>query len=529
MTFLQFIAGAMPVISVLLFLVILRMPATRAMPLALILTAVCAWWVWSVPGVQLAASVIEGLIIAFSILIIVYGAILLLNTLRESGAIEVIRNGFTNISPDRRIQVVIIAWLFGAFLEGASGFGTPAAIGAPLLVALGFPALGAVSMALIADSAPVSFGAVGTPVIVGIGRGLSDSTPEMVQSIALKAVTIDIAVASFLPLIMVMMLTRFFGANKSLKEGLAIWPFALLGGFVFTVTAYLVARFLGPEFPSIFGGLVGLVVMVLLARAGILVPNQPWQFADEKTLDVQNTETPTLSLLMAWVPYLLVALVLVMTRMDFLPFKEALKSFSMGMNNILDTGINARIQPFYLPGFLFALVALATIPLHRMSVVDGVKVWGRSAKTLIPTVIALATSVPMVRIFLNSGTNDALLQAMPLELAALASDALSGVWPLIAPLVGALGSFIAGSATFSNMMFAEFQSAAALQTGFDPQVMLALQMIGANAGNMVCVVNVVAAASVVGMIGKEGQIIRFTLLPMFYYCLAAGAFAWLVF
>ncbi len=528
MTLLEFLAGAMPVLSVLLFLVILRMPATRAMPLAMVLTAVMAFWVWQVPAMHLAASVIEGLIIALSILIIVYGAILLLNTLRASGAIEVIRNGFTNISPDRRIQVIIIAWLFGAFLEGASGFGTPAAIGAPLLVALGFPPLAAVSMALIADSSPVSFGAVGTPVIVGLGRGLNESTPEMIQSIAVTAISIDILVASFLPLIMVMMLTKFFGANKSFKEGLAVWPFAILAGLVFTSSAWVVAKFLGPEFPSIFGGLVGLIVMVSLARAGILVPSQIWKFADEPVVEPEQG-TQKLGLFMAWTPYLLVAVILVLTRLEFLPFKSMLNTFSLGMSDILNSGISTSIKPLYLPGFLFAIVALITVPLHKLSLRQTGEVWFSSAKTLIPTVIALATSVPMVRIFLNSGVNTADLAAMPLELAELSANALSGVWPLMAPLVGALGSFIAGSATFSNMMFAEFQQAAAIQAGFSPEAMLALQMIGANAGNMVCVVNVVAAASVVGMVGKEGQIIRFTLAPMFYYCLAAGSVVWLLF
>ena len=172
MTVLTTLAAVTPILAVFVFLVILRMPAVRAMPISLLLTALVTIAIWQVPLVQVLASSVEGLIIAASILWILFGAILLLNTLRESGAIDTIRNGFMHITPDRRVQAIIVAWLFGAFLEGAAGFGAPAAITGPLLAALGFPALAAVMLALVANSSPVSFGAVGTPIIIGVGEGL---------------------------------------------------------------------------------------------------------------------------------------------------------------------------------------------------------------------------------------------------------------------------------------------------------------------------------------------------------------------
>ena len=130
------------------------------------------------PTIYIAAAVLEGLVIAASILWIVFGAIALLNVLNATGALATIRTGFTKLSPDRRVQTVIIAWLFVAFLEGAAGFGTPAAIAGPLLAALGFPLLAAAALPLIADSSPVAFGAIGTPVIIGLGQGLEAATPE---------------------------------------------------------------------------------------------------------------------------------------------------------------------------------------------------------------------------------------------------------------------------------------------------------------------------------------------------------------
>jgi len=555
MTLLYGLTAAMPILAVLLFLVILRMPASHAMSTSLVLVAALAWWVWQVPGIQIAASILEGWVISASILIIVFGAIVLLNTLKVSGAVGVIRNGFTQISPDRRVQTVIVGWLFVAFLEGASGFGTPAAIVAPLLLALGFPAMAAVVLALIADSAAVSYGAVGTPVIVGIGQGLVEPTRDEMMKIAVSASTIDLFVASFLPLIMVLILTRFFGEKRSWSEGLGAWKFALLGGFSFTIPALLVAKTLGPEFPAILGGLAGLAITVIAAKKGFLTPKEVWLFKTDRSALSANTlneqppgrvniqgceKTPALScitveskqhhalsLFQAWLPYVLVALILVLSRLDFLPFKPWLNSVSLEFNAILATEISANFVPFYLPGALFTLVALVTLIIHKVPLKQAGLAWGQSAKVMLPTIIALAASVPMVRIFLNSGVNEAELLSMPMELAALAAKTFESNWPLAAPFVGALGSFIAGSATFSNMMFAQFQESTALATGLPTHWILALQMLGANAGNMICVVNVVAAASVVNLVGREGQIIRYTIAPMLFYVICVGSLVWL--
>jgi lactate permease len=530
MALLQLLTALVPILSILGLLVVLRMPATRAMPLSLLATSLAALWVWQMPLVQVAASVLEGWVIAFTILVIVFGAMLLLNTLRAIGALVVISQGFSRISRDHRVQVIIIAWLFGAFLEGASGFGTPAAIGAPLLVALGFPPLAAVVMALIGDSAPVSFGAIGTPVIVGLGQGIPGMGASELQAIAVTASGIDLLIASFLPLLMLALLTRFFGANKSWREGLAIWPFALFSGLAFTLPAYIIARFLGPEFPSLLGALVGLGLVVTVARRGWLLPATPWRLPvldeAEGCTDRDAEGKPHMSLLRAWLPYLAVVGLLVVTRVDFFPFKALLQSVSFECNQLLGTAISTRVAPLYLPGTLFVLVALVVALAFRLPVATTAVVWRESLGRMWPTLIALGASVPMVRIFINSGVNGADLAAMPTELGQLAAATFSSHWPLAAPFIGALGSFVAGSSTFSNMMFASLQQDAALASDLSPRVILALQMLGSNAGNMICVMNVVAAASVVKLVGREGEIIRLTLVPALLYCTLAGVVGW---
>ncbi len=543
MTLWQFLTAAMPLFSVFILLVLCRLPARQAMPLSLLISTVLAYWVWQMSFLQLAAAVAEGLVIVATILWIIFGAIVLLKVLTLSGAMAVIKAGFSQLSADKRVQLVIIGWLFVGFLEGAAGFGTPAAIAAPLLVALGFSPLAAVVLALVADSAAVSFGAVGTPVLVGLAQGVPGVTAIELQQIALTAIGIDIFVASWLPLILVLMYSRFFCEQANWRYGLAAAPFAILSGLAFTLPAYAVTWWLGPEFPSVLGALIGLAITCSAAHFQILTPKpaltipvgaidlsiQTHQSQLAQTQSVHISVPKPIALWKAWLHYVVVALLLVLTRVSELPFKAWLQGVNWQWQAIFGTELTVSVAPFYLPGSVFMLVALLAALVFRLSRGQLGNAFKQSGIMLLPSCIALAAAVPMVRIFLHSDVNALDLPAMPLALAALAAEYLSDSWLALAPLVGALGSFIAGSATFSNLMFGSFQQAMAQEADLPANLVLALQMLGANAGNMLCVVNVVAAASVVNLNGREGEIIRYTLWPMLFYCVAASVVAWMLF
>src|SRR5690554_3161736 len=346
-----------PLVLAGVLLIGLRMPARTAMPAVYVVTALIALLAWDMSFNRVLASTLQGLILTVSILWIIFGAILLLNTLKHSGGITAIRNGFSGISPDRRVQAIIVAWLFGCFIEGASGFGTPAAVAAPLMVALGFPAVAAVVVGMIVQSSPVSFGAVGTPMIVGVGAGLDQAGigaslatvgsdwPTFFQLIVSKVAITHALLGLLMPLIMVMILTRFFGANRSWKEGLAVAPFALFAAVSFSVPYALAGVFLGPEFPSIIGGLVGLAIVVPAAKAGFLMPKETWDFADPKDwpadwmgsvemkLDDVAGKRP-IAIWMAWLPYVLLAAVLVLSRTND-TLKGLLNSLSFKFTDIM--------------------------------------------------------------------------------------------------------------------------------------------------------------------------------------------------
>ena len=558
---LQAVLSFLPIVVVALFLVILRWPASRAMPLSYLTAAALALWVWGISFAQVAAATVKGLIVAATLLYIIFGAILLLNTLQQSGALRTIRAGFTNISPDRRVQVIIVAWLFGAFIEGSSGFGTPAAVAVPLLVGLGFPAMSAVVSGMLIQSTPVSFGALGTPILVGVGTGLAgdDSVYQFIQQAGIAGATADSVGRPFLamigvkvallhailgtliPLIVVATMTRFFGANRSIIEGLRIWKFALFSALSMTVPYFLVALFLGPEFPSILGALVGLAIVVSAVRAGWFVPDDgaPWDFAPKDQWDkdwtglVELKDGPptgrSLSMFAAWSPYLLVAVLLVATRVPALGLAGLLKSASFEWPNIFGTTVGSgTIQVLYLPGTIFIVVSTITLLLHRMSAGAALKAWKQSSGTLGKASVALLFTVPMVQVFLNSAGGAAGLEKMPDALAEGVAAAAGFAWPLFAPFIGGFGAFVAGSNTVSNMTFSLFQFGVGQRIGVDPTWIVALQAVGGAAGNIICVHNVVAASAVVGMLGREGLVIRKTLPAFLYYAGLAGCLGYAI-
>ena len=535
-----------PLVLAAVLLVVLNWPAKRAMPVVFLVTVLIALTSWGMSFNRVLASTLQGLVLTGAILWIIFGAILLLNTLKHSGGIRAIRGGFVNISPDRRVQVIIVAWLFGCFIEGASGFGTPAAVAAPLLVALGFPALGAVMLGMMVQSTPVSFGAVGTPIVVGVSGGVDKAgiTAQLVakgsdwdtfyrlitSEVALTHATIGI----LMPLFMCAMLTRFFGRNKSWSEGLAIAPFAIFAGLCFVIPYAAAGVFLGPEFPSMIGALVGLVIVVPAAKAGFLLPKTSWDFAEPREwpshwmgsiqikLDEMTAKAP-ISVGMAWFPYVLLAGLLVLSRANADVKAFFTKNLVVAWKNILgETGLSGSIEFLYLPGGIMVLVVLATFVLHRMKASELGAALSESSRTLLGAGFVLIFTIPMVRILINSGVNLNDLPSMPRAMAELVASSVGSIYPFFAPAVGALGAFIAGSNTVSNLMLAQFQLDTAQLIGVSGAMMIAAQAVGAAAGNMIAIHNVVAASATVGLLGREGAVLRMTIIPTTYYLVMAG-------
>ncbi|MDR0440106.1 MAG: L-lactate permease [Candidatus Accumulibacter sp.] len=558
-----FLAGiaSIPILAALILMVGLRIGATTAMPIAWLACAAGAVLAWGLPVRYVMALSLQGVSAATGVLIIVFGALLILHTLQYSGGMETIQYGMQRVSKDMRIQAIIIGYMFSAFIEGAAGFGTPAALAAPLLLSLGFPPLASAVLCLTFNSFPVTFGAVGTPIIVGFGTSIGSvvetavsagnfqSVDQFLKIIGQTVTAMHTPMAFILPIFMLGFITRFFGPNRSWRDGFAAWKFCVFSAVAFVAPYLILAWTVGPETPSLVGGLLGLGIIIAGARKGFCVPDEVWTFGEpskwekEWTGDIAFADStefkPRMSQFMAWLPYVLIGIILVITRVDALPLKAWLNntgviSFEsiLGYSNVSDS-----LKPLYLPGFVpFMLVALLVIPLHGMPVKKAVKAWTETTVKMKAATISLCASVALVKIFQGSGMNPEIaasvaagtaeyLPSMPLAMAATLGKLIGGAWPMFASYVGGLGAFITGSNTVSDMLFGMFQWDIAGQLGLSRTVIVAAQAAGGAMGNMICIHNIVAVCTVVGLLNREGDILKRTFWPFLLYGVVVGIVA----
>lgn len=520
------------VIIPFVFLVLLRMSALKGMIISAVLVTLLGAFVWGIQGSVITASLLQGTHKTLTILYILFGALMLLNTLRETGAVNRINAGFKQISGDMRIQVIIVAFLFGSLIEGAAGFGTPAMVTAPLLVTLGFRPIVAVTTALIADSIAVSFGAVGTPVLVGLST-LNDVDQSFLTDIAARITTIDLLSGIVMPILVVMTMIIFFGKNNKAKAIIEVLPWVGLISIVYAGSAFVYGNLFGPEFVAILGSLTGLIVAIFTASKGWLMPKTEWKDVLDENLEADE-EVSDMSLARAWAPYAIVVILLLLTRTvpSIQNFTTTFIDFSW--NQILGfEEITSDWEFLYSPGSILVIAAICAVVIQRKSFNKLSKASVQSLRTIKITGITLVATLAMVHVFSNSGLNTNDLVSMPEYIAENMASIFGPAWLMVAPFLGALGSFITGSATVSTLTFSPIQMNIASSIGADPITVLAIQIIGAAAGNMICIHNVVSVCAVVDMPGKEGSVIRKTLAPAIIYCVLAGIsamiFTWLIF
>lgn len=524
-----------PILLTIVLMVGFNWGAKKALPLALLSAILIAFFQWEMNVQNVFGYTLFGFLKAFDILVIIFGAILILNTLKLSGAMATINNGFNGITTDRRVQAIIIGFMFGGFIEGAAGFGTPAALAGPLLVGLGFPPLAAALVALIFNTVPVPFGAVGTPIFGGMSTleaniEASGVDPETFMMALTKSIALPNAVAGiFIPILAIAILTKLFGKEKSFKPALQALPFALFAGFAFMIPYAVIGYFFGPELPSLVGAFVGMIIVVIAAKKGFLVPKQPWDFPEEtkwpkiwkSNSDTGDTGQAEMSLLKAWSPYMLIAIILVVTRIPSFGLKDFLANQQLTLNNVASIdGLNYVLKWAYLPGTIpFILVALFTQWHHKMPLPEIKKSWKLTFKQVSGAAIALFAGVGLVQLMLNSGNNASGMESMLTEMALATADLSGNSYPFFSTLIGMLGTFMSGSATVSNILFMSFQYETASILGFPELLILSMQGIGAGIGNMICINNIVAVAATVGCLGAEGKMIRTNALPAFLYYL----------
>ncbi len=537
------LVASIPILLVIVLMIAFNKPAKVALPIGWVVALAIALFYWKQDTTTAIAWALDGFLEAIGTLVIILGAILIMNTLKHSGAVTAIQRVFNNMNPDRRIQAIIVGYVFAAFIEGAAGFGTPAALAAPLLISLGFPPLCAAIVALIYNSVPVVFGAVGTPTNTAatiVGQSVTElgGDTEAYRMALTKFSAISQATCGlFIVFIGLFVMCRMFGKNRSGKDAVAALPFALFTAIVFDVFYLIMAIFFGPEFPSLVGAILTLFVVILAARKGFLCPRQVWDFEPREQWDtswlskqeVKKDVDNGMSAIVAWLPYVLIALILVGTRLNWFGLKTLLTgdAFKVKISNILGIEkVNWTWNWGWCPGiFPFILVCILTFFLHKMPAAKVKEAFSDTFKQCLGAAIALFFGVSMVYIYRNTGMNaqlvsnpnESMLYVMALALAHIFQSA----YIIIAPIIGVLGAFMSGSNTVSNTLFAGLQFQTATLVKMSPVLIVALQNIGGAAGNMICVNNVVAACATTGTMGNEGRIIKTNIIPCLIYCVIA--------
>ena len=499
------LVALLPIATVLVLMLVARWSAVRAGAVGLVVALVLVVFVFPFESLGndilygLAGSFAEAIFTALTILWIILPALAIYRLQVETGAVDSLRSGLSELSSDPRLTALVVAWFFALLLEGAAGFGTSAALAAPFLMAIGMAPVAAVVAAMVGHIVGVTFGAVGTPVVPMVtASGLEPV--EISSSMALQASTVGWIVPVVTALIIARAYTDLDPQPRALR-----WGLGLVAAAAFLIPYVLIAMFVGPELPTLGGAIVGGAVVVLLIR----------RISERNHAAVDPDAPESMSLAKAMAPYLLLVALVLVTRL-VPPLQEALQSVQISWST--DDGVfSGTFEPFYHPGTMLfiAFLAGAAIQGARPNQLGGAL--QGAGKTLVPVGLALVAMLSLARIMVNSD--------MVASIASAAADAVGGAWPLLAPSVGALGTFVTGSATASNALFSDLQIATAEAVGVDAALILGSQGLGAALGNAIAPHNLIAAAAVVAIAGRENEILRRTLPVVIPLVIAAGAVA----
>ncbi|MDU4959134.1 MAG: L-lactate permease [Sporomusaceae bacterium] len=500
---LSVILALIPIVWLFISLGLLRMAAFKACPVGLALSLLIAVTAWEMPAALAVRAALEGAVLALMpILWVIIAAFFTFNVSVRTGAMERIKVQLSSLSGDRRVQVLLIAWGFGGFLESVAGFGTAVAIPAAILISLGFEPFFAALLCLIANTVAVAFGVIGIPVIT-----LAKITDLPVMPLTQDVVWQLTPFALLIPFLLVATVTRSWrGLN-------GVWIITLSAGVGFSVAQFLVARFIGPDLPAVAGSLAS--CLAILASVKALPPAAEWRFPGEAATPARVARFSPVKQLQAWSPYLLL-LLLVLGTSTLNPAVNGplsqVKTLLLLYNG--PGGKPLAIDWILTPGTLIMAAAVSGGLLQGASCRALAAVLLDTVRQLQKTMAAVLAIVAMAKVLAYSG----MVAAVAVALAA----ATGPYYPLFAPAIGALGTFLTGSDTSSNVLFGSLQKETALRIGADPSWIAAANTSGACAGKLISPQSIAIAASATGLTGREGELLKATFKYAIGFSLALG-------
>jgi lactate permease len=501
--------AAIPILAILFLMLIPRWSAVRAGLVGMTLAFILAWWAFGYgitrypeigPGRAASGALAEAVHSAATILWIIFPALCIHQMQLAGGAIDTLRLSIGRLAGDLRLTVILVAWFFALFLEGAAGFGTTIALTAPFLVGIGFRPVDAVTLALIGHSIGVSFGAVGTPIIAQVS--ITGLTPlELARATGFYH--------SVLAWVMAYLLMRAASRSmKSLAARRSPLGWTLLAALLFLFPFTLIYYWVGPELPTLGGALIGGLGFVAVIR-----------LTGSGSPEAENSPgpAPRLGLPRAGAPYLVVVGLILLTRLPQ-AIQARLSGYSWRWT--LWGHFEGDFGPLYHPGTILLLGFLLGGLVQGAKPAELRAAAGRAIRQLSSVSLALLAMLTLSRVLVHA--------TMIETLALAASLTIGAAWPLLSPFVGVLGTFVTGSATASNILFTDFQQATAENLRMPVLPLIGAQGFGAAVGNIICPHNIIAGGATVGISGQEGAVLSKTLVACLLYALLGGALAFLL-
>jgi len=473
---------------------VFKVPAHKACASSLLVTVILAISIWKMGLLNAALSVLEGALLGmWPIMIVIIAALFTYNLSLYTKSMDVIKNMLSGITSDRRIHVLILAWGFGGFLEAVAGYGTAVAIPASILAALGFEPIFAAFICLIANTVPTAFGAIGIPVTtISKVTGLDLSAISYFTGLQLTPFII------LIPIVLVIMTTR---SIKGLK---GVWGISIASGLSFAIPQFLAAKYIGPELPALIGSLVSLGVTTVYAKA--LEKNKGTRSASRIKLKQG---------ILAWMPYLLIFIFVMFTSPLFPAISDPLGHIKTSL--YVYNGPGASISEFKWilnPGTLIIAAAVIGGMMQGTKLHEIIKIFLSTVKQLSKSIVTVLSIVALAKVMGYSG--------MIASVASLIASVTGGLFPLISPVIGALGTFITGSDTSANVLFGKLQAEVAGTISVNPSWLAAANTAGATAGKMISPQSIAIATSATGLIGSEGKLFNMTVKFCILYVLLLG-------
>ena len=519
------LVALVPILFLFIALTVLKMKGHWAAIIATSLAVGVACIAYGMPMQYAGLSVVYGALFGlFPVSWIVITALFIYNMSVKTGQFEVVKNSLATISDDRRMQALLIAFSFGAFIEGAAGFGTPVAITAAMLAGLGFNPLYAASLCLLANTAPVAFGAIGIPIVVGAnasGVDLMGFSQMVGRTLPFLSV--------FVPLYLVILMAGW-------KKGIEVWPACMVSGGSFALVQFLSANYIGPLLPDILSSISSMICTVIFLR--YWHPKESWRFPEEtKSEGREKLMYSGGQVFRSWAPFLLLSVFVaawginnVQTAMNQI-FLVKLPIEGLDKMVIDDVGKSkAAVYTFNglsAAGTAILLAWFFCIPVMGASIRTALDVAGNTLKQLRWPILTIATILGFAYIMNYSGMAITLGHAFA---------STGWFFPFFAAFLGWLGVFMTGSDTSTNALFGKLQAVTAHQLGINPLVTVNANTCGGVTGKMISPQSISVATAATNMVGKEYEIFRFTLKHSLILCTVVGiicmlqayVFTWIV-